>query len=164
MQKTQGTIYYSASDVVNFLDCEHLTTLDLINLETPLPKAEEDEETLLYMHKGIAHETSYLAHLQQQGLNIADISGFKENLQDAVKTTLAAMSSGADIIYQASLQDGCFVGHADFLRKLPRPSDLGAYCYEVIDTKLARNAKAGYLVQPASIRNSWPGFRDRILS
>ena len=39
MQKIKDTIYYSASDIVNFLECEHLTALDLINLETPLPQA-----------------------------------------------------------------------------------------------------------------------------
>jgi hypothetical protein len=44
MQKKDGLIFYSASDVVNFLDCEHLATLDLINLESPLPQTEDDEE------------------------------------------------------------------------------------------------------------------------
>jgi len=33
MQKIKDTIYYAASDIVNFLECEHLTTLDLINLQ-----------------------------------------------------------------------------------------------------------------------------------
>jgi hypothetical protein len=48
MQKIKGIIHYSASDVVNFLECEHLTSLDLINLETPLPQTEDDDEALLY--------------------------------------------------------------------------------------------------------------------
>ena len=34
MQKTSGGILYSATDLVNFLECEHLTVLDLQNLET----------------------------------------------------------------------------------------------------------------------------------
>ena len=38
---------------------------------------------------------------------------------------------------------------ADFLRKVPRPSVLGDYSYEVIDTKLGRTPKAGYVLQLA---------------
>ncbi|HPC33896.1 MAG TPA: hypothetical protein PLG94_17535 [Smithellaceae bacterium] len=67
-------------------------------------------------------------------------------MDDAVEATLAAMREGADIIYQATLRDGPFLGHADFLRRVPLPSALGDYSYEVIDTKLARSAKARYLV------------------
>lgn len=64
MQKIDGLIYYAASDIVNFLECEHLTALDLINLETPLPQAEDDEEAVLYQQKGIPHEGSYVDHLR----------------------------------------------------------------------------------------------------
>ncbi len=59
------------------------------------------------------------------------------------------MKAGADIIFQASLQEGAFIGHADFLRKVPRASALGDHSYEVIDTKLAKSAKAKFLVQVA---------------
>ena len=78
MQKINGITLYSASDVVNFLDCEHLTTLDLINLETPLPQTEDDEETLLYQSKGIAHEAAYFDRLKEQSSSFADISEFKD--------------------------------------------------------------------------------------
>jgi hypothetical protein len=37
VQKRDEEILYSASDLVNYLECEHLTALDLIDLETPLP-------------------------------------------------------------------------------------------------------------------------------
>jgi len=147
MQKISGLIHYSASDIVNFLDCEHLTTLDLINLETPLPQTEENEEALLYMRKGVSHEASYLVQLHRQEFNVADISKFGENLEKAVEITLATMRGGADVIYQAALQDGCFIGHADFLKRISRSSTLGDFGYEVMDTKLARSAKASYLIQ-----------------
>ncbi|HPC33897.1 MAG TPA: hypothetical protein PLG94_17530 [Smithellaceae bacterium] len=58
MQDINGIIHYSASDIVNFLDCVHLLTLNLINLETPLPKAEDDAEAMLYERKGLAHEAA----------------------------------------------------------------------------------------------------------
>jgi len=46
-----------------------------------------------------------------------------------------------------------FVGHsgwygrADFLRRVERPSELGAFSYEVIETKLARSTKARAIIQ-----------------
>ncbi|MCC6179184.1 MAG: TM0106 family RecB-like putative nuclease, partial [Chloroflexi bacterium] len=39
------------------------------------------------------------------------------------------------------------LGYADFLRRVDRPSDLGAWSYEVWDTKLARHAKASAVLQ-----------------
>ncbi len=147
MQKKDNLICYSASDVVNFLDCEHLTTLDIINLETPLPQTEDDEETLLYQSKGIAHEAAYFDRLKQQSPSFADISGIKYDLDGAINATRDAMHTGSEIIFQAALRDGCFIGHADFLRREHTPSDLGAFSYEAVDTKLARRAKAKFLIQ-----------------
>jgi hypothetical protein len=73
MQKLNSMIRYSATDVVNFLDCEHLTTLDLIHLETPLPQAADAEETQLYARKGLAHEAAWLAQLRGRGLQVCEI-------------------------------------------------------------------------------------------
>ena len=147
MQKIKDTIYCSASDIVNFLECEHLTALDLINLETPLPQAEDDEEAVLYQKKGIAHEGAYVDHLRNSVPCLVDVSGDRDDLDAAVATTKDAIRAGADIIYQAALREGCFIGHADFLRRVAIPSRLGNFSYEVIDTKLARSAKASYLIQ-----------------
>ncbi len=58
------------------------------------------------------------------------------------------MQQGADVIYQATFFDGRWRGHADFLLKVDHPSpNLGAWSYEVADTKLARRVKAGALLQ-----------------
>ena len=51
------------------------------------------------------------------------------------------MREGAPLIYQAQFFDGRWQGRADFLRRLPAPSDLGDHAYEVLDTKLARQVK-----------------------
>ncbi len=59
------------------------------------------------------------------------------------------MKAGVDVVYQATLMDGCLIGFADFLMKVPRPSALGDYGYEVSDTKLSRTPKAKFLVQLA---------------
>src|SRR5262249_7812109 len=55
--------------------------------------------------------------------------------------TLHSMRDGAPLIYQAQFFDGRWQGRADFLRRVPRPSDLGSHSYEVLDTKLARQIK-----------------------
>jgi uncharacterized protein len=57
------------------------------------------------------------------------------------------MQAGADVIYQACLFDGTWLGYADFLIKVGQPSKLGGWSYEVVDTKLAREAKGGALLQ-----------------
>ncbi|MBP8699233.1 MAG: TM0106 family RecB-like putative nuclease [Syntrophorhabdaceae bacterium] len=147
MQKKDATILYSASDIVSFLDCEHKTTLDLIDLETPLPKAEDDDEAMLYQKKGFEHEGSYVEQLKKKFTSFADISAYKGDIDEASIKTVEAMRSGADIIYQATFIKHPFLGHADFLKKVPHPSSLGDYSYEVIDTKLARNPKARFIIQ-----------------
>ena len=58
------------------------------------------------------------------------------------------MAAGAEIIYQAVLFDGeRWRGQADFLERVERPSALGAWSYEVADTKLARSVKPQAVLQ-----------------
>ncbi len=57
------------------------------------------------------------------------------------------MRAGAQVIYQATFFDGTWRGHADFLHRIEEPSALGPWSYAVADTKLARKAKAGALLQ-----------------
>lgn len=147
MQKKNNALLYSASDLVNFLECEHLTSLDLINLETPLPKAEDDEQAKLIQDKGYAHEAAFLEHLQQTCPRVADLGQLKGSLDEAAAATAQAMREGVDVIFQATLRDGALIGHADFLRRVPIPSNLGDYSYEVVDTKLARSTRAKFLIQ-----------------
>lgn len=147
MQKLKDGIAYSASDLVNFLECEHLTGLDLIDLETPLPRTEDSDEAKLIQDKGHQHEARFVEALKTQHGSFVDIAGLGGNLEQKVAATLAAMREGVEIIYQATLRDGNLIGHADFLRKVLRPSNLGSYSYEVLDTKLARTSKAKFIVQ-----------------
>jgi hypothetical protein len=57
------------------------------------------------------------------------------------------MRSGAEVIFQAALDDGRWRGRADFLLRTAGASDLGDYHYEVVDTKLARETRAGTVLQ-----------------
>ncbi|HWL64252.1 MAG TPA: TM0106 family RecB-like putative nuclease [Steroidobacteraceae bacterium] len=142
---TQG-LTLTASDVVNHLACRHLTTLDLRNLEEPLPGNEEDPQLLLLQRKGDAWEQQYLARLKAAHPDLVEIP---RDASRAVQLdqTHAAMQSGASIIFQAALAQPGWFGRADFLRRVPLPSALGSYSYEVLDTKLAREAKASHVLQ-----------------
>src|SRR6185369_14782336 len=68
-------------------------------------------------------------------------------LDDAVARTLEAMRAGREVIYQARLETEEFAGYADFLLRVDGPSALGAYHYEVWDTKLARGLKPYFAIQ-----------------
>ncbi len=149
MQKLDGKIVYSASDIVNFLECENLTRLDRIHLKTPLQKSEDSEETRLLQDKGYAHENAFEDILQQKHNTVIDISKEADGIRQMEAKTLSAMHSGVEIICQATLINGSMLGHADFLRRVQVPSKLGDYSYEVIDTKLAKAAKAKFLIQLA---------------
>lgn len=147
MQKRGEGILYSASDIVNYIECEHLTTLDLIDLETPLPKTEDSDQAKLIQAKGYAHEADFLELLKARHSSLIDIAETGGTLKQKAAATLQAMHDGYEIIFQATLQYGCLIGHADFLRKVPHPSELGDWSYEVLDTKLARSTKAKFIIQ-----------------
>ena len=58
------------------------------------------------------------------------------------------MRAGADVIYQATFARDGWRGRADFLIRVDEPSpSLGAWSYEVWDTKLARSAKPAAVLQ-----------------
>ncbi|MCX9154604.1 TM0106 family RecB-like putative nuclease [Niveibacterium sp. 24ML] len=149
MQKRDGVVLYSASDLVNYLECEHLTSLDLIDLETPLPRTQDSDEAQLIQSKGYAHEANFLEQLKGRYPRVIDIAMTEGGNAQKVEATLQAMRDGYDIIFQATLKDGCLIGHADFLRKVNQPSKLGAWRYEVLDTKLSRTPKAKFIIQLA---------------
>lgn len=153
MQRVDGERLYSATDLVAFLECEHLSALDLRALDDDALRAERneaDESQQLIADKGDAHERRHLADQHTQGRQVVDIAAGGGSISDRVQATLAAMRTGVEVIYQATLRDGCWVGHADFLRRVDgAASSLGPWSYEVADTKLARSPKAKFLVQLA---------------
>ena len=153
MQRIDGATLYSATDVANFLECEHLAALDFAALGDDAlraGRAARDESAELFAKKGDAHERAHLERLRAQGLSIADIAAEGGSLDDKVARTLDAMRGGVQVVYQAALRDGVLAGHADFLRRVDGESSaFGAWRYEVADTKLARSPKAKFLVQLA---------------
>ena len=150
MQKiTPGKFLYAATDVVNFLECEHLTTLDLLSFEQSMQKAKDDEQAVLIQEKGTEHETAYVETLKLKHKSLIDIAKVSDDRQERATATLDAMRRGEEIIFQATFIEGQFLGYADFLRRVETPSLLGAYSYEVLDTKLARSTKGKFVIQLA---------------
>jgi predicted RecB family nuclease len=147
MQKSDGGFLFSASDLVNFAACAHLTHLDLANLVSPLPKAEDTEEMVLIQGKGFEHESRYLGHLRSEVGEVVDLQDDALSDLQASQKTRAALEGGAPVVFQGTFLEPPWVGHADFLVRVDSPSLLGAFSYEVEDTKLARTSRGKFLVQ-----------------
>jgi predicted RecB family nuclease len=149
-----GTIVVSATDLVGYLACDHLATLELERIAGLRTKPERyDPELELLQERGDRHEREHLERLRGAGRTIVEIppelrsASTPDELRAAAAATRTAMEAGAEVVFQATFFDGRWRGHADFLIRAERPSRLGAWSYDVADTKLARHVKAGALVQ-----------------
>ena len=101
------------------------------------------------MRYGEQHEQAILERFVADGRTVERITtGRSESeLEAAVAQTLDAMRRGVEVIHQAALVGDGIGGYADFLERVERRSELGAWSYEVSDAKLARITKTYFLVQ-----------------
>ena len=147
MQNAGHQLRLSAGDLVGHLQCRHLTHLDLAVANDQLKKpAAWDPLLEILRERGARHEKGFVDHLQAEGYAVTAIEGVGIDA-DAVARTLEAMRAGAEIIFQGAFEHGQWCGRPDILRRIDAPSSLGAWSYEVIDTKLARETKGGTLLQ-----------------
>jgi uncharacterized protein len=138
---------FFATDIANFIECRHLLTLEREKAAGRVQKPFfHDLGVDLLRELGIRHEAAYLSHLKATRGQIVSIS---RDLPwpEAVGRTKEASRDGADVIYQATFQDGNWGGRADFLVRVDRPSSLGSFSYEVVETKLAKSAKVRAILQ-----------------
>jgi predicted RecB family nuclease len=147
-----GSLIVSATDLVGYLACDHLATLELQALHGELEKPfRTDPELDLIRRRGFEHERAYLERLRTEGRTIHELAArdarTPDDLRIAEAETLEAMRDGADVIFQATFFDGRWRGHADFLLRVARPSMLGSWSYDIADTKLARRVKAAAILQ-----------------
>src|SRR5207237_3765566 len=135
MQRLEdGRTVYSATDLVGFLECEHLTVLERAAVEREVERpTREDPELAILQERGLEHERRFLAYLRELGHEIADGRvapepgdevGRLERIERDSARTLALMREGADVIYQATLFDGMWLGIVDFLRRVQGESAL----------------------------------------
>jgi uncharacterized protein len=131
MMRTGETALLSASDLVGYLNCRHLTDLDVAVAAGRMHKpAAWDPLLEVLWQRGQLHERDYV-----------------KRLRDAGFTVLEAMRAGAEVIVQGAFLQQPWSGRTDILRRVRTPSVLGEWSYEVIDTKLARETKGGTVLQ-----------------
>src|SRR6266702_282313 len=150
---------FSPTSIANFLACQHLTALNRAEAAGQIKRPYFADPSLdLLIRLGQAHEQSYLTKLTEQGLAIVEIPT-DGSRRDAAARTIEAIRGGADVVYQATfLDEECldasvanpdpgWYGRADFLIRVDKPSELGSFSYEVVETKLARSTKARDIIQ-----------------
>ncbi len=146
MKAVGDTLVLSATDLSIFLGCRHRTALDL---SVALGEREKptwvDPFAEVLRERGREHERKYVESLRASGLTVVDLGG----TDNAHQLTIEAMRAGTGAIVQACLRNDKWLGYADILQRVEVPSALGAWSYEVYDTKLARQTKAGTILQLA---------------
>ena len=148
-----GLVVVSASDISAASRCEYalLRALDAqLGRGTPTHLG-DDELFLRTAELGARHEQQTLDRfIARYPDGVARIGRPARSLaayRAAARATAAALAGGADVVYQAALCDGRFVGLADFVVRCRAP---GGDQYRVLDTKLARHAKVEALLQIAA--------------
>lgn len=145
MKKSKNEIFLSASDLSNHIHCKHLTQLNKKVIDGHLEKPFFANRILdLLRERGDEFENSFLQKLEEDGYRVVKID---QNESGAKEKTTHAMRNGADYIYQARLSNKPWQGWADFLKKVEGKSNFGEWSYEVIDTKLSTQTRAGTILQ-----------------
>ena len=136
---------HHATDLTSFLSCRHLTTLDRLAAAGLTRRPHFADPMLdLLRERGRVHERAYVDYLIFRGLRVHEIA---PHSPAGLADTLAAMASGADAIVQARLEHGGWAGWADVLLRTPGTSRFGAYRYEPVETKLAKETRGTTVLQ-----------------
>ena len=155
-------LVFSASDLVAASECEYRTLriLDEKLGRTPKTEFPADDMQARAGELGDRHEQTVLASLvgkygewdASRGTGVYSLErgqNQRAELQAKHAETELALRAGADVVFQATFFDGEFLGYADFLvNESAGTGNPGRY--EVWDTKLARHAKVGALLQLAA--------------
>ncbi|ORC01003.1 TM0106 family RecB-like putative nuclease [Mycobacterium persicum] len=141
-------IVYSASDLASAASCEYALLRDFdAKLGRGAAVAVEDEILLRTADLGVKHEQRQLDRLRDEfGDDVAVIGRpayTLAGLAAAAEATQRAIANRAQVVYQAAMFDGRFVGFADFLIR-------DGERYRVVDTKLARSPQVTALLQLAA--------------
>ena len=166
MQRLDGSLVVSASDLVAHLACRHVTWVDGLAAKGDLAKPRRNDPMLeLLRQRGLDHERDYLAQLATDGLSVLNLDSSSSSgaiLTDArpdraaelrarAERTRQAMADGEDVVYQGAFIDEAtspwWLGYADFLRRVDLPSTFGPWSYEPEDTKLSRVVRAAAVLQ-----------------
>jgi len=144
----------SATDLSAFFACPHVTTQDMSAASGgPKPPKFDDPGAEVLRQRGHEHEAQILEAYRGDGRDVVSLTRPERGSDTGpdwpayAAETLRHMRAGVDVIHQACLFDGQWLGLPDFLIRVDRPSGLGDWSYEVVDAKLSRTAKAGAVLQ-----------------
>lgn len=147
MREFNNEVQLSASDLVNHLNCHHLTELDLNVANGVIGKPSQWSPLLdMLRERGRRHEAAYVDYLREQGRDVVTIDGIEVN-DEALVETHESMVDGREVIIQPALHADRWAGRADVFFRVDKPSGLGSWSYEIIDTKLSRETKGGSVLQ-----------------
>ncbi len=140
------TLSLAATDLSRYLSCRHLIELERAAAEGRATRPVRHDPALdLLIQRGREHEQAYVESLRARGLVVDDLREVEGDT--AAERTALSMRTGAGAIVQAAFADGRWSGRADVLLRVDRPSNLGAWSYEVVDTKLARDTRGATVLQ-----------------
>lgn len=108
--------------------------------------SEDTEDAKLLQKYGDDHEAHYLSKLKAEGRAVVEFDR-ETDLAAAANATRSALTLGPDVIFQGALLSPPWGGWSDFLIRVERPSALGAFSYEVVDTKLKRKPDPKHILQ-----------------
>ncbi len=162
MQLVNGKLRVSASDLVAFSRCSHITHLDKKVVRGELERPVRDDALLqLLQRKGEIHEENYRRALEGQGLAIETVEAHdeaglraspEERFRQSVQRTLQAIAAGKEVVYQAAFLDDDpslpveWRGHVDFLRRA-REDGIEEGTWVPEDTKLAGKVSVNAVIQ-----------------
>ena len=170
MQIIDGRWVISPQDLVSELECHQRVALDAAVKQGLVGAPKSDDSMLqLLQRRGQRHEAARLSELGN--LRVFELPEVEHwtavDLAAAWQATEAAMLDEYDVIYQATLYTGDFLGLADFLvisrgedGRARRGLD-GRLIYEPVDAKSAMSAKRAAALQvgayaEALTRLGWP--------
>lgn len=152
MQLLNDRLVHTATDIASFLECPHRTVL---NRDYALglisrPEREIPEVERILTERGLALEEAYRSKMMKRGRRVMTVDrpgNQREALNRAELETRSLMKSGVDVIMQAVLFDGTWLGFADALERVEEVSPDGDHLYEVADMKLTSTVHAREVVQ-----------------
>lgn len=158
MKLEDGQLRWKATDLSDFSACRHKTVLERDHaFDRRVRPGRADPAMKLLQERGLEHEARFLEVLEArhgERAHRVPVSPPRtaEDWTRATEQTAAAMRAGHRILYQAPLALGPWTGIADFLVRRDHAaaepgSGLGDFHYEVVDTKLAQEARGSAVLQ-----------------
>jgi predicted RecB family nuclease len=147
MRQPTHSFALSPSALTRFLGCEHRTYLDILERRGELGEERRPPDMQMLFDRGIRHEDDILQRFLDEGRDVAQLTDEDADRETLAARTREAMEQGVEILHQACFSRDGWVGYPDFLIRVPTPSDLGDWSYEVHDAKLSGHAEPRHIFQ-----------------